>query len=128
MQLTGTNLKHKSGRPLTSIAKLGSKVQRVTCQAKLEDSGIFLVMAFELLLGSKKIRGGGQLRRRVEKKLKVLQKAFRDAGGHDGLDMVMISIGVLAHGLPKVRLKWATFSSAETGAVEGIMVTHKNRT
>ncbi|CAL1129189.1 unnamed protein product [Cladocopium goreaui] len=50
-------------------------------QARLEETGIFLVMAFELLVGSGKIRGGGQLRRRMEKKLKILKKGFNDAGG-----------------------------------------------
>ena len=49
-------------------------------QAKLEETGIFLVMSFELLGGSQKIRGGGQLRRRLEKKKKILLKAFKDAG------------------------------------------------
>jgi len=50
-------------------------------EARLEETGIFLVMAFELLVGSGKIRGGGQLRRRMEKKLKILKKGFNDAGG-----------------------------------------------
>ena len=50
-------------------------------QARLEETGIFLVMACELLLGSGKMMGGGQLRRRVEKKLKLLKKGFKDAGG-----------------------------------------------
>ena len=55
-------------------------------EARLEETGIFLVMAFELLVGSGKIRGGGQLRRRMEKKLKILKKGFNDAGGK-GMEM-----------------------------------------
>ena len=59
---------------------LSTSSNQLETKAKLEETGIFLVMSYELLLGSKKINGGGQLRRKLEKKLKVLKKAFKDAG------------------------------------------------
>ena len=45
-------------------------------QVKLDQTGLFLVMAFDLLLGQG-LRGGGKLRRRVEAKAGRLQKAWR---------------------------------------------------
>eukprot|EP00435_Cladocopium_sp_Y103_P043957 s186_g12.t1 len=72
-------------RAVCKLASAALSNQQALCsalrKAQLEETGIFLVMAFELLAGSGKIRGGGQLRRRLEKKLKILRQGFKDAGG-----------------------------------------------